>query len=98
MQKILGSKIRGIRSIRSYSQEYVAGRLGISQNAYSKIERGETSIDDDKLISIAAALAVSQNDILNYDPENYLKTRSLIQIEELLAKLSADMNEVKAKL
>lgn len=36
---LLGNRIRLLRIARGYSQEYMADRLGISQSAYSKIER-----------------------------------------------------------
>lgn len=97
MKKLVGKKIRSVRGIKNFSQDYVASKLGISQNAYSKVERGEISIDDEKLANIALILEVSVEDILNYDPDNYLKTKSLSSIESMLRKLTADVNEIKEK-
>jgi len=42
---MLGEKIRKIRSLKGYSQEYVADRLKISQSAYSAIETNRTKLD-----------------------------------------------------
>lgn len=36
--KVVASNIRKIRELRNYTQDYLAAKLGISQNAYSKIE------------------------------------------------------------
>jgi transcriptional regulator with XRE-family HTH domain len=98
MNRIIGSKIRSIRTIKDINQEYMALKMGISQNAYSKIERGETSIDDNKLSSISVILGVSKEEILNYTEENYIRSRSLLNIEETLKILCSDIREIKQKL
>ena len=38
--KIVAGNIRKIREFRNYTQDYLAAKLLISQNAYSKIELG----------------------------------------------------------
>ena len=48
--------IRTIRQKLGYSQEYMAMKLGIGQNGYSKIELGYTRITVDRLFEIAAIL------------------------------------------
>ncbi len=59
-----GSKISSIRLARGYSQEYVATKLGIAQNTYSKIEKDATQkVTDDMLTKIAEVLGVSLEDI-----------------------------------
>ena len=64
-----GSKIASIRLARGYSQEYVASRLGIAQNTYSKIEKDESrKLDESLLESIAAVLGVSTEDIKSPTP------------------------------
>lgn len=64
-----GSKIASIRLVRGYSQEYVASRLGIAQNTYSKIEKDENrKLDDGLLDGIAAVLGVSVEDIKSPTP------------------------------
>lgn len=40
---ILGVSIRTCRRAKNFSQEYMAAKLRISQNAYSKIESGKVS-------------------------------------------------------
>ncbi len=64
-----GAKITSIRQARGYSQQYVAEKLGMAQNAYSKIERDEKIKIDDKLLGkLAETLGVSVDDIKSPTP------------------------------
>jgi transcriptional regulator with XRE-family HTH domain len=66
--KKVAANIRQIREHRNYTQEYLAAKLKISQNAYSKIELGYTKITVDRLFHIADILEVDAISIL--DSEN----------------------------
>ncbi|MEO3405998.1 helix-turn-helix transcriptional regulator [Mucilaginibacter sp. CAU 1740] len=50
--------IRNIREQKQYSQEYMAAKLSISQNAYSKIELTSTLLSLERLLQIANILEV----------------------------------------
>lgn len=63
-----GEKIRMIRELRNYSQEYVAEQLGIKQNSYSKIERNETKLTAEMLQKISTLFGVSPIDIISSQP------------------------------
>jgi transcriptional regulator with XRE-family HTH domain len=65
---VRGNKIRTIREVRGYSQEYVAAKLNIAQNTYSKLETSQTKMTTEMLEKIAAVLEVSMNDILSEEP------------------------------
>ena len=65
--KAIAANIKRIRLIRNYKQSYMAGRLNISQNAYSKIELGYSSITINKLLQIAHILGVSVIEIIGTD-------------------------------
>lgn len=54
----IANKIRIERLIKGYSQEYMSLQLNMSQNAYSRIERGITKIDIERLQQIAFVLSV----------------------------------------
>ncbi|MBL4675074.1 MAG: helix-turn-helix transcriptional regulator [Mucilaginibacter sp.] len=54
-QKII-DHIKKIRVEKKINQEKIAVALGISQNAYSKIERGETKLSVAYLITILHAM------------------------------------------
>ncbi len=63
-----GDKIRMIREVRNFSQEYIADKLGIKQNSYSKIENNQTKLTAEMLQKIADVLQVSPLDIMNHQP------------------------------
>ncbi len=64
-----GSSIRTNRESKNYTQEYVAKQMGISQNAYSKIENGYTQLTVSHLKEISRVLEVSLMDLLKDDFE-----------------------------
>lgn len=57
--KIILKNIRFERLRKGYSQEVMAEMLGISQNAYSKMERGKTKLSISRLQNITHILGVS---------------------------------------
>ncbi len=64
----IGTKIRKLRELKGFSQEYVASQLGMVQTNYSKIERGETKdMTVKRLEEIAKVLEVTPATILNFD-------------------------------
>ncbi|MCR6641679.1 MAG: helix-turn-helix domain-containing protein [Sporocytophaga sp.] len=63
----LGNKIKKVREIKGFKQEYMAEILGISQPSYSKIETDEAGVSQERLEQIAKALEVSVADILAFD-------------------------------
>jgi transcriptional regulator with XRE-family HTH domain len=63
-----GEKIRLIREMRGFSQENVAAKVGIAQNAYSRIETNQTKLEAGMLNRIAEVLGVSPMDILSSQP------------------------------
>ncbi len=65
----IGRKIKKIRELRNFTQEYLALQLNISQAAYHKIESDKTNIALKRLEEIARILRVSVVDILNMSEE-----------------------------
>ena len=65
---MFGEKIRIIREMRGFSQENVAAKLGIAQNAYSRIETNQTKLESSMLVKLADILGVSPMDILSSQP------------------------------
>ena len=57
-------KIRNLRVSKSYTQDYLAYKLKISQNAYSKIELYKSRLTLDRLFEIAKILDVEVIDML----------------------------------
>lgn len=64
MQHII-AKIKSIRNQRQYSQDYLAAKMNITQNAYSKMELGKTKLSIPALFKIAEILGVEVKELLN---------------------------------
>jgi len=62
--RLIGERIRQVRRNKDYSQQFMADELGISQNAYSKLESGKTPIYLDRLCEVSAILSISIYDLL----------------------------------
>lgn len=67
--KAIAANIRNVREGLNYTQEYLAAKLGISQNAYSKIELGYTKITVERLFQIAAILNADVHDLIDTEKE-----------------------------
>jgi transcriptional regulator with XRE-family HTH domain len=64
--------IRLVRGFRKYTQDYLAMKLGISQNAYSKIELGYSKITLERLFHIAILLEIDATVLLSIDTKEIL--------------------------
>ncbi|SEO08499.1 MULTISPECIES: helix-turn-helix domain-containing protein [unclassified Mucilaginibacter] len=62
--KAIAANIRRTREQLNYTQEYLAAKLKISQNAYSKIELGYTKITVERLFQIATILEVDVHELI----------------------------------
>ncbi len=62
--KLVADNIRKTRELRNYTQNYLAMKLNISQNAYSKIELGYSNITIQRLFHIADFLEVDAEQLL----------------------------------
>lgn len=60
---LLGEKIRILRTIKGYSQEYMASKMNISQNAYSKMETGKSKISKENLKKIGNIMEMTSEEI-----------------------------------
>ncbi|MBX2949482.1 MAG: helix-turn-helix transcriptional regulator [Crocinitomicaceae bacterium] len=65
----IGVKIRKIREIKNFSQEYVANKLSVSQSTYSNIENDKTPVTAKSLEQIALALEVTPAIIKGFDDQ-----------------------------
>ncbi len=63
----IGEKLRKIREMKGFSQEFIASQLNISPQAFGKIEREETKLDFVRLETIARIMEVDPLDIINFD-------------------------------
>lgn len=90
----IGQKIARLREIRGIKQADLARRLGVTQQALSKMENCE-SMDDDRLERVASALEISPDTIRNfredviinnvYDQNNTVINYQFNPIEKIVA-------------
>ena len=62
--KFLLKNIKNQRESLGYSQEYVALKMNMSQNAYSKIETGKSAITVERLYDIASVLLTTPEKLM----------------------------------
>ena len=92
-----GTVLRKYRELRNYSQDYVARKMGISQNAYSKIENNSTQLTVNHVKQISQMLEVSIMDLLRDDFE--IHSPSNIHTESISKDaLLATMDKIRCKL
>lgn len=63
----VATNIRKVREFRNYTQDYLAAKLTISQNAYSKIELGYSKLTVERLFHIASVLDVKVTELIAMD-------------------------------
>jgi transcriptional regulator with XRE-family HTH domain len=64
---MIGTKIKKLRELRNYSQEYMAIELGMSQSNFARIESNEVGVTDERLNHIAEVLGTDIDSIKNFD-------------------------------
>ena len=98
-----GHVIKKYRELRNYSQKYVATKMGMSQNAYSKIENNITQLTVHHVKELSKILEVSFTDLLKDDfeihkpfviPRTITKT-DLLKHLEVLQKLITEKHATK---
>jgi len=65
-------KIRKIRALKGYSQEYVADRLKISQSVYSAIETNKSKLDIKRIKQISDVLETNFLELISLDEDTIL--------------------------
>ncbi len=70
----IGLKIKNLRELRNFTQQYMAEQLNMKQSGYSKIEKGETDIAFSKLQDIAGVLEVEVADIVSFDNQKFFQS------------------------
>ncbi len=67
---LIGEKIRKIRTLKGFSQDYVSEQLSISQVAYSDIENNKTKLSVDRLSTICTVFDIDIKDLLTFDDKH----------------------------
>jgi transcriptional regulator with XRE-family HTH domain len=90
-----GSVIRQYRELRNYSQDYVAKQMGISQNAYSKIENGITQLTVNHVKQLSRILEASLTDLLKdeFEIHNPVKIKPHHITKEILMNTFKEISD-----
>lgn len=70
----LGDKIKKLRELKNYTQQYLADELGISLSGYGKIERDQTEITLSRLMQIAEILDVDLFTLIQFNGDSFFKS------------------------
>lgn len=73
IKRIAGDNIRGFRSQMEWSQEKLAGKVGLFYTYIGKVERGEATISITNLAKIAKAFKIETNVLLIKDAYKTMK-------------------------
>src|SRR3990170_3142752 len=94
-----GIVIKKYREMRNYSQKYVSAKMGISQNAYSKIENNITQLTVHHVKELSKILEVPVTDLLKDEFEIHkpVPIPRTVTKSDLLAHLEILDKKVQAK-
>ena len=94
-----GHIIKHYREVKNYSQKYVASKMGISQNAYSKIENNITQLTVHHIKELSKILEVPITDFLKDDFEIHkpLVLARVVTKADLLEKVQVLNKKLEAK-
>jgi len=68
----IATKIRKLREIHGYPQEYVAFQLGVSQAAYSKKETGKTELSLTVLQQVSGLYGIRLTDLIDLNLQDLI--------------------------
>jgi len=98
-------KIKELRKLKGFSQQYMANQLNISQMAYSKIERNKTQLNWDKLNKLAEILAINIWDLIDnnkeikeIDLENKASNETILLLKQFFHKYDYQINTLKEEI
>jgi len=112
MNVIVGNKLKKLRKAKNMSQEVIADYLNISQSAYARMERGESTSWATlfnkicALFEIKPEILVSKNEeeLKNYEREsdsveivNQLSEKIIEQYEARIKELKKTIKDLKRK-
>lgn len=70
--KSLGSKIRMLREVHNYTQEYIADVIDVSHNTYSLLEKGQAQFTIDRIEKIANFYKMDISDLMKLNDQNII--------------------------
>lgn len=94
-----GSVIRHYRELKNFSQKHVAREMGISQNAYSKIENNITQLTVQHIKQLAKIFDVALIDLLKEEFEIHkpVPVSKSVSKSDLLARIESLHEKINSK-
>jgi transcriptional regulator with XRE-family HTH domain len=93
----INEKIKFIRSLKSWTQEQVADKLGITTHAYAKIERGETDVNFSRLEQIAEVMGIDLLQLLSFDEKNIFNFNKNHSQSHIVCQVNSSMQQSENK-
>ena len=94
----IGDKIKKLRELKNYTQQFMAQELELSLSGYGKIERNETDISIGRLEQIATILGVSTQTILSFDEKHIFNFNNNDQANGIVHNNYYDKHNVMERL
>lgn len=94
----VGEKIKKLRELKNYTQQYLAEQLDLSLSGYGKIERNETDISISRLEQIATILGVDINTILSFEEKHIFNMSNKQQANGIVQNQYANQIELIEKI
>ena len=63
----IGTKIKKLRELKNFTQEYMAQQLNVSQSTYSRFEKDDSDLTISMLKQISEILDVKVEDLINFN-------------------------------
>ena len=92
-KQLFGLRIKHLREIKDWTQEYLAEKMDISTNYLSSIERGKENPTFDLLVKLSEALEVEMWEMFDFGHEKSPK-----ELREVLTEFYKDMDEGRLRL
>lgn len=97
---IIQTKLKLLRRNRGYRQEDVAGLMGISIPAYSKMETGTTDLNYSRIVQLAALYGLTPVQLIDpeHDPLTQGDDQLLKVLQERFARKEQQLSEMQSKM
>ncbi len=93
----IGQKIKVLREMKNFTQEYMADRLGVAQSAYSKLEKEDTDISLSKLEKISEIFNISVEDLLKINENVVFNNFNSTNIQQASCFITTNEKELYDK-
>jgi transcriptional regulator with XRE-family HTH domain len=68
----LGNKLRMLREVHNYTQEYVAGVIDVAPNTYSLLEKGQATFSIERIEKLAQLYKMEMSDFLRLSDQTII--------------------------